>query len=64
MGFPLPVARIEDLLQGKIWAAHDRTRRPSKQLKDLSDIARILEVEPQLRNQVPAEILSKIPQQL
>ena len=63
MDFLLPVARIEDVLQGKIWAALDATRRPSKQLKDLSDIARLLEVDPNLRTGVPAEILSRIPEQ-
>lgn len=63
MGFQLPVARIDDLLQGKVWAALDATRRPSKQLKDLSDIARILEVDPDLRSHVPAGILAKIPGQ-
>ncbi len=63
MDYRLPVARIEDLLQGKIWAALDTTRRPSKQLKDLSDIARILEVAPDLRTRVPSEILQKIPKQ-
>lgn len=64
MDYRLPVARIEDLLQGKLWAAVDATRRPSKQLKDLSDIARILEVAPELRARVPAEILAKIPKQV
>ena len=64
MDFQLPVAQIEDLLVGKTWAALDGTRRPSKQLKDLSDIARILEVAPELRTKVPPEILSKIPRQL
>jgi hypothetical protein len=64
MDLLLPVARLEDLLQGKIWAALDSTRRPSKQLKDLSDIARIIEVAPQLRGHVPLEILAKIPKQL
>lgn len=63
MDFQLPVARIEDLLRGKVWAAMDSSRRPSKQLKDLSDIARILEVAPELRSEVPQEILSKIPGQ-
>jgi hypothetical protein len=61
MDLQLPVARLEDLLQGKIWAALDSTRRPSKQLKDLSDIARILEVDPGLRGRVPPEILARIP---
>jgi hypothetical protein len=63
MDYRLPVARIEDLLQGKVWAALDTTRRPSKQLKDLSDIARILEVAPDLRPRVPQEILERIPRQ-
>lgn len=63
MDYRLPVARIEDLLEGKIWAALDTTRRPSKQLKDLSDIARILEVAPDLRARVPPTILEKIPKQ-
>src|SRR5262245_54257991 len=63
LGLSLPVARIEDVLQGKIWAAQDFTRRPSKQLKDLSDIARLLEASPQLHLLVPPEILAKIPKQ-
>jgi len=61
MDFQLSVARIEDVLQGKIWATLDRTRPPSEQLKDLSDIARILEVAPDLRARVPLEILARIP---
>ena len=63
LGLHLPVARIEDVLQGKVWDAQDSTRRPSKQLKDLSDIARLLEVSPDLRRLVPDEILAKIPKQ-
>jgi hypothetical protein len=64
MDYRLPVARIEDLLTGKIWAALDSTCRPSKQLKDLSDIARILEVAPHLRAHVPPELLQRIPKQV
>ena len=60
MDFQLPVARIEDILKGKIWAASDTTRRKSKRQKDLADIARILEVSPDLRDRVPAELLSKL----
>lgn len=29
LGYSIPVATIEDVLQGKIWAAMDETRRPS-----------------------------------
>jgi hypothetical protein len=60
LGISLPVARIEDVLQGKIWAVSDSDRRGSKKQKDLADIARILESYPQLRNKVPQEILSKL----
>ena len=60
LDFQLPVACIEDILQGKIWAASDETRRQSKRQKDLADIARIIEVSPELRSRVPAELLSKL----
>jgi hypothetical protein len=56
----LPVASLEDLIQAKIWASQDPTRRKTKQQKDLLDIARLLEAYPQLRSQVPADILKKI----
>ncbi|MBI3780264.1 MAG: nucleotidyl transferase AbiEii/AbiGii toxin family protein, partial [candidate division NC10 bacterium] len=46
LGIMLPVARLEDVLQGKIWAALDPTRRGSKRQKDLADIARLLEAHP------------------
>jgi nucleotidyltransferase AbiEii toxin of type IV toxin-antitoxin system len=60
LGLPLPVASVEDVLQGKIWAAQDSTRRASKRQKDLADIARLLEASPGLRSQVPADVLSKL----
>lgn len=60
LGLELPVAALEDVLQGKVWAALDETRRRSKRQKDLADIARILEFRPDLRPQVPAEILARL----
>jgi len=60
LGLTLPVASLEDILQGKIWAAQDPTRRPSKRHKDLLDIERILEAYPGLRSQVPTDILQKL----
>ena len=60
LGHQLPVASVEDVLQGKLWAAMDPSRRPSKRQKDLADIARILEVFPSLRHQVPAEVLARL----
>ena len=60
LGLALPVAAMEDVLQGKIWAAEDESRRPSKRQKDLADIARILERDPQLRSRVPATVLDRL----
>lgn len=60
LGLQLPVARFEDLMQGKLWAVTDTTRRPSKRQKDLADIARLLEAYPELRVRVPAEVLAKL----
>ena len=60
LGLTLPVADLTDLLQGKVWAAQDRQRRASKRQKDLADIARILEAYPDLRDQVPDEILERL----
>jgi hypothetical protein len=60
LGIPLPVAAVEDVLQGKVWAASDDTRRPSKRRKDLLDIERILEAYPHLRDRVPSAILTQL----
>ena len=60
LGLTLPVASLEDILQGKTWAAQDPTRRPSKRRKDLLDIERILEAYPSLRAHVPADILQRL----
>lgn len=60
LGLKLPVASLEDVLQGKIWAAQDSQRRGSKRQKDLADIARILEKYPALRVKVPQEIRARL----
>lgn len=60
LGERLPVASMEDVLQGKIWAALDPQRRASKRQKDLADIARLIEHKPALRAHVPGEILDRL----
>ena len=60
LGLQLPVAAIDDVLQGKIWAVEDLTRRGSKRQKDLADIARLLEAYPHLRSHVPAAVLERL----
>ena len=56
----LPVAQVEDVLKGKVWAASDGERRASKRQKDLADIARLIENFPPLRSEVPPEILARL----
>jgi hypothetical protein len=60
LGLTLPVASLEDTLQGKIWAAMDDQRRPSKRQKDLADIARLIESYPYLRQRIPTELLARL----
>ncbi len=60
LGMKLPVASVEDVLRGKVWAAQDSTRRKTKQQKDLLDIARLLEAYPDLRAQVPEDIVRRL----
>jgi len=60
LGLKLPVASVADVLQDKLWAVADPTRRPSKRQKDLADIARLTETYPALRERVPADVLSRL----
>jgi len=60
LGYKMPVARVEDVLQGKIWAALDDSRRPSKRQKDLADILRLTERRKTLIALVPAELKSRL----
>ena len=60
LGYQMPVAAIEDLFQGKVWAASDATRRPSKRQKDLADIARLIEVAPHLRKLLPDSLARQL----
>ncbi len=47
-GILLRVASLEDTLRGKIKAWSDPERRQSKRIKDLADIARLVEAHPRL----------------
>ena len=60
LGERLPVAAIEDVLQGKVWAALDASRRASKRQKDLADISRLIESQPELRARVPQALLDRL----
>lgn len=60
LGLQLPVATVEAVMQGKVWAAQDPGRRASKRQKDLADIARLLEAYPELRRIVPETLLARL----
>ena len=60
LGLTLPVASLQDVLQGKIRAVQDPQRRGSKRQKDLADIARLIEAHPELRPAVPQDVLAKL----
>ena len=60
LGLSVPVAAVEDVLQGKVWAAQDPKRRPSKRQKDLADISRLLEAHPEFRRNVPPDVLARL----
>lgn len=60
LGYPMKVAALEDVLQGKTWACLDRERRPSKRQKDLADIFRLAEAFPRLKKLLPAELQDKL----
>src|SRR5450755_654004 len=49
LGNFVPVARLEDIMQGKIWAWTDPNRRPTKRKKDELDLMRIAEAFPELQ---------------
>lgn len=55
-GILLRVASLEDTLAGKIKAWSAPERRPSKRIKDLGDIARLVEAHPRLQSALPAKV--------
>jgi hypothetical protein len=62
-GILMRVASLEDTLQGKIKAWKDTERRQSKKLKDLGDIARLVESHPRLWELLGADLKEIIQEQ-
>lgn len=59
-GILMRVASVEDTLAGKIRAWRDPTRRQSKRIKDLADIARLVESNYELWEALPSELKQEI----
>lgn len=56
-GILMRVAALDDTLAGKIKAWRTPERRPSKAIKDLGDIARLVEAHPHLEASLPEDVI-------
>ena len=60
LGVRLPVAVLEDLVQGKLWAYSDPERRLTKRKKDELDLLRLAEKFPYLKKLYPEELRKQL----
>src|SRR5712691_2898716 len=60
LGLRIPVASLEDIVRGKVWAWQDEQRRSTKRKKDELDLMRIAEAYPQLRPLMPVQIAEQL----
>ncbi len=62
-GILMRVASLEDTLKGKMLAWKDADRRRSKRIKDLGDIARLIESHPHLWDKLTDELKRELPKE-
>jgi len=60
LGYQMRVAKLEDVLRGKVWAYMDKQRRRSKRQKDLADVLRIIETYPALEAALPLSLRNQL----
>ena len=60
LGLKVPVATLNDVVQGKIWAWQDQERRLTKRKKDELDLLRLGEAYPHLSTVLPEEIVRQL----
>ena len=60
LGVHVLVARLEDIVQGKLWAYADPQRRLTKRKKDELDLLRLAEAYPHLRTLYPPELQKQL----
>ena len=60
LALAVPVASLENIIRGKVWAWQDEQRRPTKRKKDELDLMRIAEAHPELRELIPTEIVKQL----
>jgi hypothetical protein len=59
-GLAIPVAALPDLVQGKLWAFQDTTRRASKRKKDSADLIRLCENHPEAVAYIPPGLIAEV----
>jgi hypothetical protein len=59
-GILMRVASLEDTMRGKLKAWSEPGRHPSKRQKDLTDIFRLVEAHPHLRQLLPESVLIRL----
>ena len=60
LGHEMPVACLDDLVQGKLWAVMDPARRASKRAKDEADLVRLCESHPRITALIPFGLIPKV----
>lgn len=60
LGTRVPVARLADVVQGKVWSYSDPARRLSKRKKDELDLLRLGEAYPEIRSQLPEDLQGQL----
>jgi hypothetical protein len=60
LGLRVPVASLDNIIRGKVWAWQDATRRLSKRKKDELDLIRIAEAHPELHRLIPSQITGQL----
>lgn len=60
LGCNVPVATLEDIVRGKIWAWEDQKRRATKRKKDELDLMRVGEAYPELRHLIPHPLIAQL----
>jgi hypothetical protein len=60
LGQRLPVASLDNVIRGEIWAWKEQTWRASKRKNDELDVLRIAETYPKLREKIPPKIVEQL----
>jgi len=59
-GLQMPVAKLDDLVQAKLWAFQDLARRASKRAKDRADLIRLCETYAEVVALIPVGLIPEV----